>query len=262
MNSQSTRVGVRGKTAIYGWRGQVGILVPPANTTVEPEMAATLPDGVTVHTSRLPGRVAEDTSIGMRERFLGYNQSLRATADSFGGMPLDALCLACTGSSYLVGPDGEGGLLADLAAGGAAHVNTAAGTIREVFAVLGCRRIAVVSPYPPWLTELAVQYWRASGFEVADCVEVSQVVSIYAIQASQALDAARRLDLSQVDGIVLSGTGMPTLHAIEQLASEIHVPVVSSNLCTAWWFISTLDREAALQSPSPALRQLASWLGT
>jgi maleate isomerase len=197
----------------------------------------------------------------MRERFVGYNESLRATADSFGGMPLDALCLACTGSSYLVGPDGEGELMADLAAGGAPRVNTAAGTIREVLSALGCRRIAVVSPYPAWLTELAVAYWRASGFEVADCIAVSQVVNIYAIQASQALDAARRLDLLQVDGIVLSGTGMPTLDAIQQLASEIRVPVVSSNLCTAWWFVSTVDRGAARDSPSPALRQLVDWLG-
>ena len=59
----------------YGWRGRVGLIVPPANMTVEPEVADMLPKGVSLHATRLPGQVSEDTSIGLRERFEGYNRA-------------------------------------------------------------------------------------------------------------------------------------------------------------------------------------------
>ena len=68
----------------YGRRGRVGLIVPPANVTVEPELAAMLPSGASLHVTRLPGQVSEDTSIGLKERFEGYNRSLATAAASFG----------------------------------------------------------------------------------------------------------------------------------------------------------------------------------
>jgi maleate isomerase len=238
----------------------VGILVPPANTTVEPEVWAMAPPGITVHTSRLPGRAQEDTSIGLKERFLGYNRALRETADSFGGAPLSAVALACTGSSYLVSPDGEQGLLADLAAGGARAVNTAARSISEVLRALRRGRLGIVSPYPAWLTEMAVEYWRASGFDVAGAVQVSDVVSIYAIQTKDVVAAALRAAAMQPDVVLLSGTGMASLGAIEQLAPNLEIPMISSNVCTAWWLFEAARPGAWRESPWRGFRTLERWL--
>ena len=244
----------------YGWKGRVGLIVPPANVTIEPEVAAMLPTGVSLHAMRLPGQVSEDTGIGLRERFEGYNRTLAATANSFGGASLSALCLGVTGCCYLAGAGGEEKLLQDLRAGGAPHVITAARAIGLLLEAFGCRRVALVTPYPVWVVELAKTYWEASGLEIAAIVPLPDVVSIYAVNTEKVLAAVRELATSGADAIVLSGTGVATLPAIETVAESSAVPVISSNLSLGWWILETLGRGAPLETPSPGLRSVCRWI--
>ena len=43
----------------YGWRLRLGMIIPAVNTEAEPQIEAMLPEGVTLHTTRL--RMIEDT---------------------------------------------------------------------------------------------------------------------------------------------------------------------------------------------------------
>ncbi|MGH7263556.1 MAG: hypothetical protein ACREMB_01725, partial [Candidatus Rokuibacteriota bacterium] len=117
-------------------------------------------------------------------------------------------------------------------------------------------------PYPAWVTELATVYWRASGFEIAAIVPLPDVVSIYAVDTEKVVDAAEGLRASDADVILLSGTGVPTLRAIERLAGSVPLPVISSNLALGWWILQTLGGIDVGESPAPALRQLGGWLGS
>lgn len=243
----------------YGWRGRVGVLVPPANTTVEPELYAGMPSGVGVYASRLPGRTQEDTSIGLRERFVGYNATLGQSADSFGGMSLDALVYACTGASYLVGPRGEPALVAELERG-AAQACTAALAVRQVLVTADWTRVALVSPYPAWLTRAAVEYWQASDVEVGAVVSVPDVRSIYAVPPIAVVAAADTIPTAGIDAVILSGTGVPTLDVIPIIASRLGLPVVSSASASIWWFANTLrisPRDVACAS----VGSIYTWIG-
>lgn len=86
----------------YGRKGLVGILIPQANTVVEPELAALLPGGFTMLSSRLTGSRTDS-----RTRLTDYFGNLGHTLDSFDTAPLDAAGYACTGSSYLIDPELE-----------------------------------------------------------------------------------------------------------------------------------------------------------
>lgn len=246
------------KRGPYSRLGLVGLLTPPANTTLEPELTALLPAGLSLHAARLPGRVAEDTAIGLRDRFQGYHDTLAESADSFGGMPLDALVYGVTGSMYLVDAAGERAVLDAMRSAGAAHVNTAAGAIRDVLQAGGAKRIALVTPYPDWLTDAAVAYWRALGIEVSGVVGAREGGSIYAIPPEHVLRAVRSLDLDGVDAIVLSGTGMPTIEPITRLSAELEIPAIASTPSLAWWAAKTLVPEA-IATAHPIVAGLEEW---
>lgn len=219
----------------YGHSGTVGIGVPQANTTVEAEFRALLPDGVNLVTSRLKGSRSDS-----RTRLVDYFQNLEATLDAFDNAPLRAFGFACTGSSYLLGYEANRAAFAALTQGRGYPVISAAEAILGSLAQLGAKRIALVSPYPSWLTEASLGFWKDAGIEVMEVAEVAadtaDTRNVYNVTSGDALAAASRLKRRDPDAILMSGTGMPTLRAIGPIAREFGRPVLSSNLCLDWAF--------------------------
>ena len=58
-----------------------------------------------------------------------------------------------------------------------------------------------------------------------------------------------------IDAVFLSGTGMPTLAAIVELAGELPAPAVSSNLCLAYELLRRAGRWPE-DEPVPAVPEI------
>lgn len=240
----------------YGHAGTIGITVPQANTTVEAEFRALAPAGANIITARLQGSRSDS-----RQRLLDYFRTLEATLDTFDNAPLSAAGFACTGSSYLLGVEEDRRAFAALSRKRGYPVVPATEAILESLAHLGARRVALVSPYPEWLTGAALDYWRGAGIDVievarvtSESVDVSDTRNVYDIASADALAAARRLRHRDMDALLISGTGMPTLRAVGPLMREFGKPVLSSNLCLAW----VLARRIKLE-PAPPWEARAAW---
>ena len=209
----------------------LGVTVPQANTTVEPEMQALLGARHTLLTARMVCH-----SLDARERLQDYFKTLGATAAQFDVAPLQVLGFACTGSSYLVGASREAEHLAALTSSLGYPVRSAAQSILQSLHALGARRIALLSPYPGWLSEAGQAYWKAAGLTVTAVAglpsELLDTRNIYKLTTPAVQKILASLDTTGCDAVLMSGTGMPSLRTMA--AHSLPMPVLSSNLCLAW----------------------------
>lgn len=234
----------------YGRNGVYGILTPQGNPTAEPELGILLPAGSVKLAARLTS-----TCSSLRERLVDYIRNLSATVASFDDIAFDAIGFACTGSSYLIDRLEERRIVAALEEARNCAVVTAAQAVAEACAVLAVRRVALISPYPEWLTAACRDHWERSGLAVTDVLQLpsggTDKHGIYALTTQAVLAPARAFQTGNADAILVSGTGMPSLRLILALEAERKIPVLSSNLCLAW---------ALAKSTRPVPAGPKSWL--
>jgi maleate isomerase len=230
-----------GSAAGYGSCGRIGIGTPQANPTVEAEMAILLPRTCTQHVVRLTSPAAEPAA-----RLVDYIEGLPGYLARYDSFRPDVFGFACTGSAYLVGAARE----AEIVAGVAMPVVTATAAIRWALGRLGAQRIAVVAPYPGALFEAGLRYWAAAGFEIMRAAQVKiaspDTRNIYALASDDARPVLEALDLSGLDAVLLSGTGLPSLPLLADWPQG--VPLLSSNACLAACLMARMGREDALDA--------------
>jgi maleate isomerase len=224
----------------YGARGVLGIGTPQANPTVEPEVSSLMPGGVNLQATRLTSPVQDS-----RDRLIDYIENLGQAPRTFDVLRLDAFGFGCTGSSYLIGAAREAEIVAAAEQEFGYPIITSALAVCAGLEHLGVRRVALASPYPDWLEEAAIAYWEAAGFEIVDTVRIetgqADTRGIYGVTSAQAMERLAALDVSAADGVLLAGTGMPTLGVLGDIESQTGLPAVSSNFCLAWAMLRIVD---------------------
>ncbi len=229
---------------------RIGIVTPPANPTVEPELRALLSADIAMYATRLPVFAGD-----LMERTERYASAYPAALQSFGNLEIDAFYLGMTGASYGLRLAGDEALCAELSAAVKRPVWTASLTIVAALRTLHVDTIVLVSPYPQWLTDRALAYWKSAGIEVAEVVKFGEEFRAY--QLTDAEVAERLVGLSAPAGgaIVLSGTGMMSVRVIASMRERHTAPIVSSNLCGTWQMMRSIGAP-----PSAALKQVAPTL--
>ncbi|HEX7785641.1 MAG TPA: hypothetical protein VF653_05425 [Methylomirabilota bacterium] len=222
---------------MFGWRGRIGVLVPPGNPTVEPELYRMVPDGVTLHFARMhapPSDGPAGGAAGMEERGRAYRDSIDAPAASLADVRPAVVVLAHTASSYAVGFGQEAPLADRIAARTGAPTLLAAQAALAALRHLGVRRLALGTPYPEAISQQGRAYWQAAGFDLVGYHRLTDVQDIYRETEERAYLLARQADVPAAEAVLLSGTGLPTVAMLERLEGDLGKPVISSNQACLW----------------------------
>lgn len=139
---------------------------------------------------------------------------------------------------------------------------TSAGALAKVLRRLGRSEVVVLSPYPDWLTSMSVSFWTGLGLKIRRVDKVAGTGKIYDLDSADIKrvlkESLRRLSPRDEVTIAILGTGAPSLSAIDAFAPTSEIPIVSSNLASAWACLDSLDPSGELlaSSESPSLQLL------
>ncbi|SNT16142.1 maleate cis-trans isomerase family protein [Rhodococcoides kyotonense] len=243
---------------------RIGLVVPSSNVTVEtemPELLARHTDAqFSFHSSRMRMQAVSP------EQLRAMNAQRERCILELGDADVDAILYACLVALMAAGPGEhqrvEGLVAEQLATGGSdAAVRSSAGALVEGLHALGATSVALVTPYMKPLAEKVVEYLEAEGFRVVDwrALEVSDNAEVGCIPGDRVMEAARSLDLTGVDALVISAcVQMPSLPLVQVAEEEFGLPVLSAATAGAYSLLRALDLPVDLPDAGSLLRSDAA----
>ncbi len=217
---------------VYGGRARLGLVVPSTNTVAEIEFWRLAPDGISIHTSRMPFFAdRHEKPFDEMERHVPRVLEEANSADP------DVIAYGCTASSAKGNPRDYEVMLSEKAGRPAV---TAAAALMAALGAFEARRIALVTPYPPTLNAKECVFFEENGIEVmrddSVIVDDAQLGLRHMYRVPPETLKARAIAASgeDVDAIVLSCCDMPTLEALPDIEAATGKPVTSSAQALFW----------------------------
>lgn len=239
---------------------RVGLIVPSSNVTVETELPRLLARAAGVsfsfHSSRM--RMHSVTP----EQLRAMNAQRERCVVEIGDAGVDAVLYACLVAIMATGPgahrDVEFRIAEQLGTGGSAtKVLSSAGALLRACTDLDARRVALVMPYLDPLARAVVAYLEAEGITVSAwrALGVGDNAAVGCIPGEQVMAAARSLDLSAVDALVISCcVQMPSLELVQPAEDEFGLPVISAATAGAYGILRSLDLPVDIPGAGSLLR--------
>ena len=216
----------------YGWRARLGLIVPPTNTVNETEWWQAAPEGVTIHTVRMPLHLDAPTPDG-KARLEG---DLAAAARDLASASVDVIAYGCTAGSLVHPVESLAQFVT--AETGLPAISTAQALV-ETLSRLGLRRIALTTPYDEKLTAHERDFLIASGFDVVCAAGMGfgaggphEYRQIAGIGRERLMALVLATDRPAAEAALVSCTDLPTLNALPELREALGKPIVTSNGAT------------------------------
>ncbi|CAB50011.1 maleate cis-trans isomerase family protein [Pyrococcus abyssi] len=222
---------------MFGWRGRIGLIVPSSNTTMEMEFHSVLPEGVSLHTSRMPLKsVTEEELLNMSSYAI---EAAKLLADA----GVEVIAFGCTSGSFIGGKDFEKELEMKIEKEVNVETFTTSTAVIEALNILEMQTVQVITPYIDEINQREKEFLEANGFEVVDIrgLGISDNIEIGKLEPYIAYRLAKASFTGDVDGIFISCTNFRTFEIIEKLERDLGVPVVTSNQATLWMALRQID---------------------
>lgn len=227
----------------WGKVTRLGLLVPHADVGPESELGAMAPGDVAIHAARVAfGAMAAggsmDPTIALEPvRAFAEPPFVDDAAELLAAAPVDAIGFAFTSSAYVVGAEGEAGMITRLEerTRGIKVTAACAAAVRALRS-LEVAALAVVSP--PWfddhLASLGADYFKDQGFDIVFCESAALPSDQAQIEPAALFEWAVANVPSGAGGVFLGGNGFRAVGVIDALEERLGIPVVTANQALFW----------------------------
>jgi maleate isomerase len=130
-----------------------------------------------------------------------------------------------------------------------APVISSAGALVEALHHLGAKKVSIITPYVPALTEVVCDYIHTEGIEVHDTISlgVADNLAVGRLDPAHLTELAHKIDTNGVDALVLSAcVQMPSLPAVQIVQDQFDIPVLSASVATVWKMLKVLGLETVV----------------
>ena len=235
----------------YGWRARIGIVYPDTGTVMEPECYAMAPEGVTIHTDRLPLSIMTVDGIGNMMK----SDATETCTASLALAPLHSIVFGGTSATFLkgVGYDEEIKQRMARVSNGIPVTTTSTAALKGL-RLLGVTRLSFVTPYDDEVTGCGVRFFEQNGFKVPSHrgLGLQKDKDVGAVSLEQVYHFTRSVVHPDADGVFISCTNLRSVGAIAALEADLGVPVVSAIQCSFWDAL----RLAGVKSSKPGFGRL------
>jgi len=188
------------------------------------------PDQVGVYVNRIEfeNPTTKETLLKTGPRLTG------AVAQILPDEDVDVVAYGCTAASIVLGNDAVTHYLN--AAKPDTPCVTPSSAAFDAFETLGVKRISLLTPYSPEITDEMAQYFATHGLEVvnAACFGLTDDRQMARISESCIIEAALAACDPRADALFLSCTALRAATCVQTIEDELGKPVVSSNQAMVW----------------------------
>jgi maleate isomerase len=214
----------------YGSRLRLGMVVPSVNSNAESHIAAMLPDGVTLHTTRLK---MEEKDANAMLGFVDRIEEAASLLQDAGCTHIMVNCTAVTTADPTIGTR-----IAERirTATGLPSTTTGDGVIAALRA-LRARNVVMVTPYKRAVNEREARYVEHFGFKVLDWegLELTGAQEFDDVTPAQWHDLVSAHRTEAADVYFLSCAQTRVVEVIGAIERDLGRPVVTSNQAATWY---------------------------
>lgn len=211
----------------HGSRARFGMMLPSANSIAEPQIGALLPEGISLHTTRLRLR-GDGELLAMLERLEDATELLVDAG-------VDRLIFHCTAVTTYA-PEIAGHIVERVRAVTATPLTITSEALVAALRALEASRIVMLTPYVQATNDREVAFLAHHGITVAR----ERGLGIEGGRAMAAVEPARWYDETltlrdpSADAYFLSCTTIRSAEVIAPLERELGRPVITSNQAVVW----------------------------
>lgn len=219
---------------------RIGMLYPSSGIS-EIEVQKMLPEGVSLHVTRIPMRAPD------YEGLMHMADSVEEAASLLADARVDIIAFNCTMGSLIKGRGYDEDIIDRINRATGLPATTTTTAVAAGIRTVGMKKFIMITPYVERMNQIEKAFLEDLGFQVLGYkgMGLDDASRQYEVEPSHWHQLLRKMQDPQADGYLVSCGGIRVVDIIGEMEKGVGKPVVTSNQSLVWHCL----RKIGIQEP-------------